>query len=84
LVSTESSNIVLNTNYFQSASQPANQHRWQLTTDNASTTYNYTPFTYPFPLDATGLPNPSGGAGSTQQSPPPTPNPPTNLVTMVQ
>jgi len=33
------------------------------------TTYSYAPFTYPYPLDSNGLPNP-GGSGTTAPAPP--------------
>jgi hypothetical protein len=59
--------------YFVSAAQPASMVRCELAADGGTagglmgscpTTYSYTPFTYPYPLDANGLPNPSGGAAS--------------------
>lgn len=37
---------------------------------------NYSPFTYPYPIDPAGLPNPSGSSGGTDTQPP---TPPTNV-----
>jgi hypothetical protein len=65
-----SANVQLNRDYFVSSSQPATLTRCQSAADvlaGCPVSYNYTPFTYPFPLDANGLPNPNGTA------------PPTNL-----
>jgi len=45
-------------------------------TTTSTATYPYTPFTYPYPLDANGLPNPTAGATR--------PAPPTNLAATVQ
>jgi hypothetical protein len=43
-----------------STTQPSVMKVWQKSTDTASTTYSYVPFTYPYPLDANGIPNSSG------------------------
>jgi hypothetical protein len=56
-----STNVVLNRDFFSSASQPATLERFETFTDTiCSTTYSYSPFTYPYPLDANLLPNPGG------------------------
>lgn len=51
-VSSHSSNVQINRDYYLSATQPATLKRWQLSTDNASTTFSYVPFTYPYPVGA--------------------------------
>lgn len=55
-----SSNVQLNRDYFVSASQPATLLRCELTTDtgtssSCSTTYNYVPFTYPYPTGSVAI-----------------------------
>ncbi len=52
---------------------PSNMKIRQRASDGLGSTYNYTPFTYPYPLDANGLPNPAG----TGVMPIPTPVPAT-------
>jgi hypothetical protein len=47
-------------NYISSSSQPASMNIWQ--TSSGSTTYSYSPFVYPYPLNASGMPNPSGSS----------------------
>jgi len=74
LVSSESPLAQLNRDYYSSVTQPSSLKRWELTTDTSSTTYSYTPFTYPYPLTSAGLPNPAGTADA---QPPTTP---TNLA----
>ncbi len=64
-----SSNVQLNRDYYVSNSQPASMKRWQLTSDGASTTYSYAPYTYPHPMVS----------GSNPISTPATPAAPTNL-----
>jgi hypothetical protein len=63
-----------NKNWYVSGSQPSNMTIWQ--TSSGATTYNYTPFTYPYPLDANGMPNPGG-------SPVVPPSPPTAVTVTV-
>jgi hypothetical protein len=53
------------TNWITFPTQPSSMKIWQKSTDNANTTYSYTPFTYPYPLDANGMPNPSSTPPST-------------------
>lgn len=70
-------NVVENRDYFVSDSQPDRLKRWQLKTDNASTTFTYTPFQYPHPMDD-GDPEsyaPGGEPGKPQPTPTPTPQP---------
>ena len=43
---------LLNRDYFVSGSQPASMHWQEQTGDTCSTTYVYTPYTYPHPLDS--------------------------------
>ncbi len=58
------------TSWIVSATQPASM-KWMLkSTDNFNTTYSYTPFTYPYPLDANGMPNPSGSSSGMVIQPP--------------
>jgi hypothetical protein len=45
-----SNDVLLDRDFFVSTSQPSNMVRWQLTTDTGSTTYNYSPYTYPHPV----------------------------------
>jgi hypothetical protein len=45
-------------NFITSSSQPSSMKLWQTSLGN--TTYSYSPFVYPYPLDANGMPNPSG------------------------
>ncbi len=54
-----SSNVQLNRDYYVSTSQPASMKRWQLTSDGATTTYAYTPYTYPHPLVSGSNPAPA-------------------------
>jgi hypothetical protein len=46
-----SSNVIPGRDYSVSATQPTTMITWQLTNDNANTTYSYTPYIYPHPLD---------------------------------
>jgi hypothetical protein len=71
------SGVQMGRDVFSSANQPASLLRQQISGDTCATTYNYAPFTYPYPLDANGLPNPNGT--SAQQ-----PASPTNLSATVQ
>lgn len=61
-VGSGSSNVVEGRDFMVSTSQPSSLKRWELTTDNSSTTYSYTPYTYPHPLQ--------GGTGSPAPTPP--------------
>lgn len=65
----DSSQVVLNRDFYVSTNQPSTMIRWELSTDNGSTTYSYVSFTYPYPLDSNGFPNPSGGGGTTPVTP---------------
>jgi IPT/TIG domain len=56
--------VMLGRDYFTPASQPATINWQEQSGDTCSTTYVYAPFTYPYPLTANGLPNPSGGGGA--------------------
>ena len=49
-IGSNSSNVVQNRDFYVSASKPSSLLRQQLGTDNSSTTYSYTPYTYPHPL----------------------------------
>jgi hypothetical protein len=55
-----SGTVFVNQDFIISSSQPSSMKRQEQSGDTCSTTYSYTPFTYPFPLDANGLPNPTG------------------------
>jgi hypothetical protein len=46
-----SSNVIAGRDYFVSQYEPSSMIKWQLTTDNANTTYTYKPYVYPHPLD---------------------------------
>lgn len=46
----QTNNVRLGRDYFQSASQPATMSRMEVTGDTCATTYTYAPFTYPHPL----------------------------------
>lgn len=61
LAISSSSNVQVNRDYFVSQAQLSSMIKWQLTTDNANTVYNYSPFVYPHPLDdeSTGVFGPS-------------------------
>jgi hypothetical protein len=50
-VGSTSSNVIQGRDYLVSSTQPTTMIKWQLTTDNANTTYSYTPYVYPHPLD---------------------------------
>ncbi len=76
-VGVDEGGIQLNRDYFVSAQQPSTLSRQELSGDTCSTTYSYTAFTYPYPLDANGLPT---GGGSQAQGP----QPPSNLAAQVQ
>jgi hypothetical protein len=45
-----SSNVIAGRNFLVSATQPARLTRYQLPSDNRTTTHSYTPFEYPHPL----------------------------------
>jgi len=45
-----SSNVIQGRDFFVSATQPARLMRYQVPSDNSTTTYSYTPFQYPHPL----------------------------------
>lgn len=54
--------LASNIDYFVSPSQPMTLQRCESAADltaGCPVFYNYTPYTYPFPLDANGLPNPT-------------------------
>jgi hypothetical protein len=51
-----SSFVMPNRDYFVSAAEPSSMLRQELTTDNTTTTYEYTPYTYPYPLSGTPAP----------------------------
>jgi hypothetical protein len=76
--------VVLNRDYFTPSSQPASMNWQEQSGDTCSTTYAYSPFTYPYPLNSNGLPNPVGGASTPPPSAPPLPAPPTGLSVTVQ
>ncbi len=63
-VGSGSSFVVPGRDYFVSTTQPANMQRQQVSTDRPGTTYQYTPYTYPYP----------------QPQSPQRPSPPTNLT----
>jgi len=67
-----SESIQSGVNFISSSSKPSSMKRLQQSTENASTTYSYVPFTYPFPLDANGLPKTSGTTTSVTTLQPPT------------
>ena len=62
--------VQLNRDIFTSSSQPSTMSPQELTTQSCSTAFAYTPFAYPYPLDANGLPSPNGGRSSNPPSPP--------------
>jgi len=69
-----SANVIENRDYFVSDSQPDRMKRWQQKSDNANTTYTYTAFRYPHPLD--DLPTDQyGPVVGEQPQPTPTPTP---------
>lgn len=63
-----SGTVLLGRDYFSSASQPATMNWWEQSTDSCSTTYSYTPYTYPHPLQGQGttVAAPSGLAAVVQ------------------
>jgi hypothetical protein len=65
-VGSGSSNVVLGRDFYVSATQPASMLRQQSSTDSSSTTYSYTPYTYPHPLQ-------SGGGSQSTSTPPQAP-----------
>jgi hypothetical protein len=50
-ISSGSSNVIQGRDYLVSSTQPTVMIKRQLTTDTANTTYSYTPYVYPHPLD---------------------------------
>jgi hypothetical protein len=65
--------VTLNRDYYVATNKPSSLLRCQSAADAAAgcpVSYNYVPFTYPYPLTAAGLPNPASLAAV---------NPPTNL-----
>ena len=50
-VGSTSSNVIQGRDYLVSGTQPTTMIKWHLTTDTANTTYSYTPYVYPHPLD---------------------------------
>ena len=46
--------VAANRDFFLSASQPGSMSWMESSTDTCSTTYTYTPYTYPHPLDTSG------------------------------
>jgi hypothetical protein len=50
--------VLANRDYFVSASEPSSMLRQELTTDNSSTTYQYVPYTYPYPVSGPPAPAP--------------------------
>ena len=66
-IASGSSNVVSGRDYYASITQPSPMMKCQSsldsgTTTSCSTAYDYAPFTYPYPLDANGMPNPAGEA----------------------
>jgi hypothetical protein len=53
---------------FLSSAQPANMVICERASDGRGTTYNYVPFTYPYPLNSNGIPTP-GQAGQGPSAP---------------
>ncbi|MGZ3769005.1 MAG: hypothetical protein ACXVCP_06915 [Bdellovibrio sp.] len=56
-------------NFIEVSTQPSSMKIWQKSIDNANTTYSYVPFSYPYPLDANGIPNPNSSVIVVLQSP---------------
>lgn len=56
-------------NYFVSSGKPSSMKRLQKAGDSSSTTYSYSPFLYPYPLTAGGMPNPAGSSSLTLPAP---------------
>jgi hypothetical protein len=92
-VESGSSNVVAGRDFFNSASQPDIMIRSEAKADggivngllgSSPKTYSYSPFTYPYPLNANGLPAPSGLAQSPAPPPGQAPASPTNLSATVQ
>src|SRR5262249_47048236 len=50
-VASTSSNVIRGRDYLVSSPEPTTMIKRQLTTDTANTTYHYTPYVYPHPLD---------------------------------
>jgi hypothetical protein len=71
-VGSGSSFVQAGRDYFVSSSKPSSLSRNQLTSDSSSTTYSYTPYTYPHPLQ-----NGTTASGNN-------PDPPSNLEAAVQ
>jgi hypothetical protein len=79
-VGSASSNVMQGRDFFVSTAEPSSMAREELASDSVSATYKYVPFTYPYPLDANGLPTTGGSASN----PPSAPPPPSNLSAIVQ
>jgi hypothetical protein len=71
-VTSGSSNVVQGRDFMTSSSQPSGMKRWELGSDSSSTTYSYTPYTYPHPLQ------------NQSDTTPTAPSAPTSLTTKVQ
>lgn len=72
-----SDNVKENRDFFVSDSKPGTMKRWQKTSDNANTTFSYTPYQYPHPLNDGPIDTyaPGGEPGKPQPTPTPTPTP---------
>ena len=80
VIRVDSSNVKEGRDFFASATQPSSLKRWQLSTDNANTTFAYIPYTYPHPM-AGGSPMPTPAPTATPEptatpAPSATPTPP--------
>jgi hypothetical protein len=58
------------TNWIVSNTQPTTMKILQTSADTTNTTYSYTPFIYPYPLNANGMPNPTGSSSVVGIQPP--------------
>jgi hypothetical protein len=67
-----SANVIADRDFFVLATQPSIMTRGELSSDNAQTTYFYTPYVYPHPLDTSASPPPPLSSSSA-------PMPPTGL-----
>ena len=60
-VSSGSANVQAGRDFFVSTTAPATMVRWESSADNSATTYTYTPYTYPHPLQKVVGPAPPTG-----------------------